>query len=148
MRVKNLRQWKKVFLEDLKYIVIEIKDLVEQPAVIFLEGDLGSGKTSFAKAFLGDEVTSPTYSLVTEIKDAIHGDFYRLEEASELDHLELGLYLENKNFALFEWGMKYSDMLVKEIPESFSFYQLEIKESEESEQDFRHYELDEVNFLV
>src|SRR6056297_3482812 len=100
MHSKNIRNWKKVFEDDLKYIVIEIKDLVDRPAMIFLEGNLGVGKTTFAREFLGTEASSPTYSIVTEVKNSMHADFYRVEDRSEIDHLELELYLENKEFAL------------------------------------------------
>lgn len=147
MHKKELRNWKKVFIDDLKYIVIEIKDLVEQPAMIFLEGDLGAGKTSFAKSFLDDETLSPTYSIITEAKGSMHADFYRIEDRSELDHLELELYLENKQFALVEWGLKYSNYITSHVPDDFSFYELKITEDLKEGKDFRHYKLFEINFL-
>lgn len=147
MHSKNLRKWKKVFEDDLKYIVIEIKDLVDRPAMIFLEGNLGSGKTTFAREFLGEETSSPTYSIITEVKMAMHADFYRVEDRSEIDHLELELYLENKEFALLEWGMKYSTIITNQTPDDYSFYELKITEESEDGKDFRNYALNEVNFL-
>jgi tRNA threonylcarbamoyladenosine biosynthesis protein TsaE len=67
--------------------------------VLALRGDLGSGKTSFARAFiraLGDpqeEVPSPTFSLVqtydTTRGTIWHFDLYRLQRPEEV--LELGL---------------------------------------------------------
>lgn len=147
MHSKNIRNWKKVFQDDLKYIVIEIKDLVDRPAMIFLEGNLGVGKTTFAKEFLGEEATSPTYSIITEVKSSMHADFYRVEDRSEIDHLELELYLENKEFALLEWGMKYSTTITNQTPDNFSFYELIITEEIHDDKSFRHYELNEISFL-
>ena len=147
MHSKNIRNWKKVFQDDLKYIVIEIKDLVDRPAMIFLEGNLGVGKTTFAKEFLGEEANSPTYSIVNEVKNSMHADFYRVEDRSEIDHLELELYLENKEFALLEWGMKYSTTITNQTPDNFSFYELKISEETQDDKNFRHYELNEISFL-
>lgn len=78
---------------------------------LLLQGDLGAGKTSFARAFIqailpGTEVTSPTFSLV-QIYDAEnvtlwHFDLYRLKSTAEL--LEIGLEeaLES-GITLIEW---------------------------------------------
>ena len=71
---------------------------VEQNLVIYLSGDLGSGKTTFTKGLvrgLGFDclVTSPTFSLVerieTELFLILHIDLYRLERAEEIIELEL-----------------------------------------------------------
>ncbi len=68
--------------------------------VIRLEGDLGAGKTTFARAFIRTlakdvslEVPSPTYTLVQRYDEAdpavLHADLYRLSDPSEM--VELGL---------------------------------------------------------
>ena len=66
--------------------------------VIYLKGDLGAGKTTFAKGFLkgmGYEgnVTSPTYTLIevyrTEFYDIYHVDLYRIKNRKEIFELEL-----------------------------------------------------------
>ena len=71
---------------------------IEQNLVIYLSGDLGSGKTTFTKGLirgLGFDglVTSPTFSLVdrieTELFLILHIDLYRLERAEEIIELEL-----------------------------------------------------------
>ncbi len=128
MEQKIIREWKKVFQSDLSYIVYELKELVKAPAMIILEGDLGAGKTTFTQAFLESaETLSPTYSILSETRQVLHADFYRLEKSEDIIPLELGIYLENKQFFFVEWGLKYARRLFREIPETFSGYVLEIK---------------------
>jgi tRNA threonylcarbamoyladenosine biosynthesis protein TsaE len=128
MKKKLIREWKKVFESDLGYISFELKETVNKPAVILLEGAMGSGKTTFAKAFIDrpEETMSPSYSVVYEAGNVVHADLYRIEDAQDIIPLELALYLENKQFLLAEWGVKYVNTLIKELPEEFSFYLLDI----------------------
>lgn len=127
MNKRLLREWKKVFLSDLPYIIYELKDLVKVPALIILEGDLGAGKTTFTQQFAGNQdVLSPTYSLLSESRNILHADFYRLEKSEDIIPLELSIYLENKQYFFVEWGLKYSRRILREIPEEFSPYLLEI----------------------
>lgn len=80
--------------------------------VIFLHGDLGAGKTTFARAFLralgvGERVKSPTYSLVEgyDIGDrrAFHLDLYRIADPGELEWLGLDSLAEPGAVVLVEW---------------------------------------------
>jgi N-acetylmuramate 1-kinase len=80
---------------------------------IQLVGDLGAGKTSFARAFIralardeGLEVPSPTYTLVQRYEEAVppvlHADLYRITSPGQVD--ELGLdEREDGAIALIEW---------------------------------------------
>src|SRR5205807_1836452 len=70
----------------------------ESLAVLYLSGELGAGKTTFARGFLralgvADEVRSPTYTLIelyrTGALTAVHVDLYRVRDAAELDALGL-----------------------------------------------------------
>jgi tRNA threonylcarbamoyl adenosine modification protein YjeE len=81
--------------------------------VIRLDGDLGAGKTTFARAFIRAlakdaslEVPSPTYTLVQRYDEAdppvLHADLYRLSDPSEM--VELGLEDEDDPaIRLIEW---------------------------------------------
>jgi tRNA threonylcarbamoyladenosine biosynthesis protein TsaE len=127
MNKKLIREWKKVYKSDLAYIVYELKDLAKVPAMIILEGDLGAGKTTFTQFFIGEnETLSPTYSILSEHKQFLHADLYRLEQNEEILQLELPIYLEDKQYFFVEWGMKFVKRLFREIPENFSTYLLEI----------------------
>lgn len=81
--------------------------------VVALEGDLGAGKTHLAKGLvrgLGgdpDEVTSPTFVLVTEHATdppVRHLDLYRLETERDLDGIGLDEMLNDPEYVtLVEW---------------------------------------------
>ncbi|MCR9204620.1 MAG: tRNA (adenosine(37)-N6)-threonylcarbamoyltransferase complex ATPase subunit type 1 TsaE [Halobacteriovoraceae bacterium] len=124
-----LREWKKIFEGDLDSIIYELKDFLNTPAAVVLSGDLGAGKTTFTKAFLKSlgekgETSSPSYSLVNEVGDIVHSDFYRLNDGSEVVHLELPMYLDEKDYFFVEWGKPYLRELYQEVPREFSFYEL------------------------
>ena len=133
MNKKLIREWKKVFKSDLPYIVYELKDHSKVPCMIILEGDLGAGKTTFTQAFLGDEgALSPTYSILSEAKLVLHADLYRIEKNEEILQLELPIYLEDKQYFFVEWGLKFARRLMREIPENYSVFFLEITINEPS----------------
>ncbi len=131
MNKKLIREWKKVFKSDLSYIVYELKDLAKIPSMVVLEGDLGAGKTTFTQAFIGEGSTlSPTYSILSETKNFLHADFYRIEKNEEILQLELSIYLEDKQYFFVEWGMRFARRLMRELPEEYSSYLLEISINE------------------
>lgn len=131
MNKKLIREWKKVYKSDLSYIVYELKDLTKIPAMIILEGDLGAGKTTFTQSFIGEKETfSPTYSIMSEYKNILHADFYRIEKNEEILQLEIPVYLEDKQYFFVEWGLKFFSRLMRELPENYSAYLIEISINE------------------
>jgi tRNA threonylcarbamoyladenosine biosynthesis protein TsaE len=85
-----------------------------------LIGDLGAGKTEFVKGLAiglgaGNEVTSPTFTIVHEYRGGrlalFHMDFYRLNEERELDEVGFDDYLMAGGVCAIEWGDKFPSRL-------------------------------------
>jgi len=85
---------------------------VETPVVIYLRGDLGAGKTTFARAYIHSlgfpgYVKSPSYGLL-EIYEAggqkiLHLDLYRIEDPEELEYLAIRDLFDDDSVLLVEW---------------------------------------------
>lgn len=80
--------------------------------IVHLVGDLGAGKTTFARALLqalgvGDRVKSPTYSLIESYTagqlDIHHLDLYRIADPGELEWLGLEDLWKAGSLVLVEW---------------------------------------------
>lgn len=87
--------------------------------VICLYGDLGSGKTVFAKAFahaMGIEgVTSSTFNIIKEYKGELplyHMDVYRVDD--HVENLGIEEYFEKGGITIIEWADLIKDYLPEE----------------------------------
>jgi len=85
------------------------------PLVLHLQGDLGAGKTSFARGMLralgeSGPVRSPTYGLLSDYETpggrVVHIDLYRLRSPAELSTLGLADHLPGSLLWLVEWPEK------------------------------------------
>ncbi|SFA96510.1 tRNA threonylcarbamoyladenosine biosynthesis protein TsaE [Cohnella sp. OV330] len=99
-----------------------LADLCVPGALIALDGDLGAGKTRFAKAFAAGlgvpgMVNSPTFTIVKEYEGGrlplYHMDVYRLS-IEEADELGLDEYFEGKGVSLVEWASLVEPLLPPE----------------------------------
>lgn len=88
--------------------------------VFLFRGAMGAGKTTLIAAIcralgVGDEVASPTFSIINEYSTAegrvYHFDFYRIDTPA--DALDLGIedYFESGEWCFVEWPEKIEGLL-------------------------------------
>jgi N-acetylmuramate 1-kinase len=106
---------------DLLRLAEEIAFALLPGDIVALEGDLGAGKTTFARGLIRalsdgavSEVPSPTFTLVqtyeTRRFDVAHFDLYRLVDPQELAELGLDLALK-RGVAVIEWPSRASALI-------------------------------------
>tara|TARA_B100000029_G_scaffold454019_1_gene480211 strand:- start:710 stop:1156 length:447 start_codon:yes stop_codon:yes gene_type:complete len=115
---------------------------VNRSIVVFLEGNLGAGKTTFTKGLMkglgyNELVKSPTYNLVeiheTDKLKVFHFDLYRINDPHELTEIGIGEYLEEENsICIFEWPENAQSLLPQ--PD----YTIEIEHSDDKQLDKRN----------
>lgn len=96
-------------LDELDLVVEYLNSILPSDMIIFLRGDLASGKTTLTGAIARDkgvegEITSPTFSLQHCYKEGLyHYDLYRLDYDEFMD---LGLFeeFEKRGWHIVEWG--------------------------------------------
>ncbi|MBV8145581.1 MAG: tRNA (adenosine(37)-N6)-threonylcarbamoyltransferase complex ATPase subunit type 1 TsaE [Gammaproteobacteria bacterium] len=101
-------------------LAIAHPDLQDDPVVLCLAGDLGAGKTTFARGFLHglgvtEPVRSPTYTLLElhELEEvtALHIDLYRLHDEEEFESLGLRDWAIPNSVWLIEWPERAGNRL-------------------------------------
>jgi tRNA threonylcarbamoyladenosine biosynthesis protein TsaE len=90
-----------------------LKKESENAFIIFLSGDLGTGKTTLVKEIISafginDPVKSPTFTIVEPYemvsRNIYHVDLYRINTPSELSVIGLEEYINEPNAIIFiEW---------------------------------------------
>lgn len=107
--------------DDTRELAENIESEKFEGMVICLNGELGSGKTLFVKAFakalgIEDDVTSPTFNIIKEYLDGemelYHMDVYRVEDNYESIGIED--YFKRKGVTIIEWADLISDILPEE----------------------------------
>lgn len=91
-------------------------------SIVLLEGEMGAGKTTLTRALcaaLGvpaGDVSSPTFSLVNEYRDArqrplYHFDFYRIDSVDEALRIGAPEYFDSGYLCLIEWPSRIEPLL-------------------------------------
>ena len=88
--------------------------------VYALSGDLGAGKTVFAKGFaqglgITDPVNSPTFTILQIYEGGrltlYHFDTYRIDDPQEMEEVGLDEYLFGRGVCLIEWAEQIAELL-------------------------------------
>jgi len=115
IKEENLITEKTKNIEETRELALRLAQSMKnlpKPVIIFLNGDLGAGKTTFVRYFasawnLQNEVTSPTFTLMNQYQDEnfciSHFDLYRLDSAEEAEELGLTDFISRSDFAFIEW---------------------------------------------
>ncbi|HBF86648.1 MAG TPA: tRNA (adenosine(37)-N6)-threonylcarbamoyltransferase complex ATPase subunit type 1 TsaE [Clostridiales bacterium] len=89
--------------------------------VVLLRGEMGAGKTVFAKGVakglgIKDEITSPTYAYMNDYGGKLyHYDCYRLSSGEDAESLGLTDYFYGGGICLIEWAENIADVLPKTV---------------------------------
>ena len=91
--------------------------------IYLLEGDLGVGKTVFAKGFalglgITEPITSPTFTIIQEYEQGrlpfYHFDVYRIADEEEMFELGYESYFFGQGVCLIEWASLIQGLLPAE----------------------------------
>lgn len=103
--------------EDTFLLANELVNILKNK-IVFLNGDLGVGKTTFVKYYakaigFDDDITSPTFSIANNYSainnSIIHFDLYRITSEEELEMIGFYDMINNKNSTIFiEWAEKFN----------------------------------------
>tara|TARA_B100001765_G_C19379915_1_gene282984 strand:+ start:77 stop:505 length:429 start_codon:yes stop_codon:yes gene_type:complete len=88
--------------------------------IVFLNGEIGSGKTSIVRSYiklfnLNKTITSPTFTLINEYQldqtKIFHYDLYKIKRAQELIDIGINDYLNQNALHFFEWPKNCASLL-------------------------------------
>ena len=101
--------------EETEAFGAELYKSIPSKSLIFLQGDLGAGKTTLVRGFLRaagykGTVKSPTYTLVEEYTidrhKIFHFDLYRVADPEELEWIGIRDYFDQDSVCFIEWPDK------------------------------------------
>jgi len=125
METRQSRIFENVTREELERLAHVLAPMTRAGDFLALKGDLGAGKTTFARAFIrtaagqaGMDVPSPTFTLIQNYPgkggypEILHVDLYRIERKEEIR--ELGLEDAGGAIVLLEWPERLGSALPKD----------------------------------
>lgn len=110
-----------------------------RPLVFLLLGDLGAGKTIFAKAIgkicgIKEIMNSPTFTTINEYKISFknynklrHMDLYRINTLAEMQSLDLLNQIEEGVIVCLEWGEMLGQELMEKIVDKARVVKIEME---------------------
>lgn len=107
----------------------ELGEAAKAGEVYCLCGDLGTGKTAFAKGFaeglgIQEDIVSPTFTIVHEYEGRLplfHFDVYRIPDGDALYDIGFDDYLDRNGVCLIEWA----NQLREDMPEDAIWIEIE-----------------------
>jgi len=121
--------------DDTKEIAAGIAKKAMTGDIFCLNGNLGAGKTQFAKGFaeglgIKQDITSPTFIIVNEYSGGrlylYHFDVYRINSSDEMLDIGCDEMFFGDGVCVIEWAERIKDI----IPEGAVFISIERGESE------------------
>ena len=106
-------------VESLRKFAAEFAKTLKAPRCIALYGDLGAGKTEFARSVIQELrgkdtiVPSPTFTIVQDYNGISHFDLYRIKSVYELEEIGLNDAIL-KNITMIEWPEIAENFLPKD----------------------------------
>lgn len=108
-------------LDDIDQCALEIVNRLPSEGEVYLQGEMGAGKTTLIKTILRilgvkDVISSPTFSLVNTYElsnnsPIYHADLYRVENEEELYDIGFDEYLESNSLIFIEWSERMTSLL-------------------------------------
>jgi tRNA threonylcarbamoyladenosine biosynthesis protein TsaE len=97
----------------------KLAKIIKPSDLIFLQGDLGSGKTTFMRGFLRGlnftgKVKSPSYTLLEQYELELtinHFDLYRFKDQREWDDAGFNEFINSNDINVIEWPEKAVDVI-------------------------------------
>lgn len=105
---------------ETKELAKTLAESLQKGQILCLDGEMGVGKTIFAKGLceaLGvtEHVSSPTFTLVNEYEGrncpVYHFDLYRIEEPEELFAIGFEEFIDGRAIVLIEWPERAGELL-------------------------------------
>ena len=119
---------------ETKKLAEKLSNFLKKGDVVFLFGEMGTGKTTFAKYLINSmqtknnedilEVQSPTFNILNEYVVSglkiLHYDLYRLKDKKELENLGQ-IKNQNDKLILIEWPELIEDNVFSTVSLKFAY---------------------------
>lgn len=122
-------------VEETISLAKKLGSTITKGTTICLTGDLGTGKTHFAKGVaeglgITSSITSPTFTIVNEYHTGrlplYHFDVYRVHDADEILQVGFEEYIYGEGITLIEWA----DLIESILPDEFLQVKIEKNQTE------------------